>query len=529
MFAPSRAPAGERIVLGYDSGKGEIGNVKGSAWLEWVRSGMHRQSCSAGRHDLGAKHKRICWLKHLCGLPWRRRSEYASFIKHGHAWMTVHIGGVDPTTTSANGASTPNPDYLFLTTQLHLDESNPNSPTVPIPVLPVIGGKQLQWTDVEDILSPFVTGGSADLFVLSPNNQVSPSDAGYFTEGTKASAYPQTCLQCHNPTGFNPSGHEYGIANLPGSWASDQQGNPMGGVQCEHCHGAGVSLVQKQPANGTMVIPDKQICRDCHSTNGINAAAGTQFQIPVTLSTATGVAGQVGVAALFNNHHPEGDEYRTSPHQNMGCSSIFTDLPTGQTPTFSCHDPHGSVWHNDGGVAVGNVAFNVNADPSDPTYAGNMCTTCHSAAITVTSDIAAPGSPSTIPAIRIRGPMGDIGLACIDCHMPEISASGTRKAHIFKINSTNLTAAENTYTNAANGKVCWNGDAQDPSSPNQASLTLDLVCTQCHNNMTMDELAAAAVTIHLRARNGGSYDQWRRFAPGCLELEYARGLGHGQL
>ena len=423
-------------------------------------------------------------------------SEYASFIKHGHAWMTVHIGGVDPTTTSANGASTPNPDYLFLTTQLHLDESNPNSPTVPIPVLPVIGGKQLQWTDVEDILSPFVTGGSADLFVLSPNNQVSPSDAGYFTEGTKASAYPQTCLQCHNPTGFNPSGHEYGIANLPGSWASDQQGNPMGGVQCEHCHGAGVSLVQKQPANGTMVIPDKQICRDCHSTNGINAAAGTQFQIPVTLSTATGVAGQVGVAALFNNHHPEGDEYRTSPHQNMGCSSIFTDLPTGQTPTFSCHDPHGSVWHNDGGVAVGNVAFNVNADPSDPTYAGNMCTTCHSAAITVTSDIAAPGSPSTIPAIRIRGPMGDIGLACIDCHMPEISASGTRKAHIFKINSTNLTAAENTYTNAANGKVCWNGDAQDPSSPNQASLTLDLVCTQCHNNMTMDELAAAAVTIH---------------------------------
>ncbi|MGO8753056.1 MAG: hypothetical protein ACLQNE_44505 [Thermoguttaceae bacterium] len=241
-----------------------------------------------------------------------------------------------------------------------------------------------------------------------------------------------------------------------------------------------------------------QICTNCHSTNGPNAAAGTNYQIPVTLAqppaSVPGGSGVLGVAATFNNHHPEGDEYRTSPHQNMGCTSFGDQYTTGvTTPTFSCHDPHASVWHNDGGVAVGNVAFNNNADPSDPTYSGNMCLTCHGFNAAVPAQRA---DKTFVPQIRIRGAMGDIGLACIDCHMPEISAGGTRKAHIFKINATNLTAANNVYKNAVNSKVCLKGDAQDPNNPNSASLTLDMVCTACHDNMTMDQLAAEAVMIH---------------------------------
>ena len=218
------------------------------------------------------------------------------------------------------------------------------------------------------------------------------------------------------------------------------------------------------------------------------SAAGTNYQIPFTAATAStttstvpGAAGVAYVAGVFSNHHPEGDEYRTSPHQNMGCSTI--DQLVGPAPTYSCHDPHSSVWHNDGGVAVGSVKFNVNADPSDPTYAGNMCLTCHGpnspipASTTATKGTGSSATTTTnvLPPIRIRGPMGDIGLACIDCHMPEISAGsigatgtptagmavGTRKAHIFKINNTKLTAAQNTYT--VSGKKYWVGDAGVPA------------------------------------------------------------------
>jgi hypothetical protein len=246
-----------------------------------------------------------------------------------------------------------------------------------------------------------------------------------------------------------------------------------------------------------------QVCTNCHSTNGPNAAAGTNYQIPVTLATppttVPGGSGVLGVAATFNNHHPEGDEYRASPHKNMGCTS-FGDQ-TGETnKSYSCHDPHASVWHNDGGVAVGPIAFDNNPDSSSSSltggYSGNMCLTCHGFNASVPAQRA---DGTFVPQIRIRGAMGDIGLACIDCHMPEISASGTRKAHIFKINATNTTAANNVYKSTVNNKVCLKGDYQDPSAQDQingASLTLDMVCTACHDNMTMDQLAAEAVQIH---------------------------------
>ena len=265
----------------------------------------------------------------------------------------------------------------------------------------------------------------------------------YSATGSSPSYYTQTCLNCHNPTGFvpagtastppadtNPADHEYGILNLAGVWASDDlngnyaSGNPLGGVQCEHCHNSGsdgMGSFETAPGGpyDSMAIPvhsgspaGGQICVNCHSTNGINAAAGTQFQIPYVANTPPasipGGSGVVGVAGYFNNHHPEGDEYRTSPHQNLGCTA--------------CHDPHSSVWHNDGGVLYSYPAINPTTGsvyPESQTQ-GTMCLACHSQAITAQN---APVTGQAIPAIRIRGPMGDIGLECADCHMPLISGA----------------------------------------------------------------------------------------------------------
>ena len=146
----------------------------------------------------------------------------------------------------------------------------------------------------------------------------------------------------------------------------------------------------------------------------------------------------------FSGSHSQGDEFSHSPHKNTACAL--------------CHDPHKSVWHEDGGVKF--VA---------PDEAGNMCTHCHQ--------------------MQIRGTMGQIGLECADCHMPDASMKGTGATHLFRISTSPLTAAQNTF--AADGKTWWNTDANG-----DGFLTLDLVCNKCHDNMTMDVLAKAAKGIH---------------------------------
>jgi hypothetical protein len=195
-----------------------------------------------------------------------------------------------------------------------------------------------------------------------------------------------------------------------------------------------------------------KLCQSCHT------AGDAQVRLQFSLAKTGEPAG------VFSGHHPQGDEFSHSPHNTGTC--------------YMCHDPHKSVW---------------NASPADPLndgvlYAedagrGNMCQHCHNK--------------------KVRGAMGPgdqnnpgIDLECTECHMP-IASEGTAGAnvgagssHIFRIDTTGLSAAQNTSKPDSSGKTWWN-------TPNgDASLTVDLVCTQCHTNMTLAQMTSAAKSIH---------------------------------
>lgn len=79
--------------------------------------------------------------------------------------------------------------------------------------------------------------------------------------------------------------------------------------------------------------------------------------------------------------------------------------------------------------------------------------------------------------------------------MPDVSGAGERTAHLFRIDSTGILAKDNLVTelNDSNkNTVYWK--STDPNG--DAFLTLDMVCTKCHNNMTMAQMAQYAKSIH---------------------------------
>lgn len=325
--------------------------------------------------------------------------QFSEWAGHGHAWMQVHTGG-----------QTPSAD-LFAPIGLPLPFGD-NGDGTSLPA--AVGG----WANVVDIVANFKdeeTGG-----VITTD--------GKFYEGNGAvvNPMPGRCNKCHNTNGSaTGTGGAYGsqYPKIQGTWS-------LNGIQCEQCHGAGP----------TMNIPDGNICRDCHSSGD------SKFRIPFDTT-----------AELFANHHPEGDEYRRSPHKDMGCTG--------------CHDPHLSVWHKEGGVKY--------ADPSSEKSIGMMCTHCHT-------------------DIRIRDKMGEIGLVCLDCHMPMDSGAGERHSHIFRINTDPLDSQNNWLTeNNDSGKPTkyWK-NYDGTTGPGDTFITLDMVCSSCHPKMSLQQMSDAAKYIH---------------------------------
>jgi hypothetical protein len=97
---------------------------------------------------------------------------------------------------------------------------------------------------------------------------------------------------------------------------------------------------------------------------------------------------------------------------------------------------------------------------------------------------------------RVRGGMGELGLECVECHMPHKSGGvageshGHRRTQRFRINATTLKAADNVeggYWKSTD----LNGDS---------FLTLDMVCADCHANMSIEHMANYAKSIHRQPR-----------------------------
>lgn len=355
------------------------------------------------------------WGDDLCANC--HEEQYATYQGHGHPWHLVQTPGPF-SVNSAVVDDAPDP---------WLDGNPPPADLypwgVPLPQLPA----GVDWSMVEYIVGNPPEGlGSV---VLS---------TGYRDLAGKSS---YSCGKCHT-TGYNATGHQKNhlgveMAGAVGTWA-------FNGIQCEVCHGAnmGMAVPPSTRADPTKSpkFGEPYVCRDCHTgdLNGLPFAAST-----------------TGPGGLFTSHHPQGDELAYSPHKNLnqGCAQ--------------CHDPHRSVWHDDGGVRT-----------PDGVSTGNMCTQCHDKQVR-----------------GVMGPVeqGGVGLECIDCHMPDVSSSGTRAAHLFKI-SPDPTKSAATNTVVKNGKKYWDTD-------NNPALTLDLVCISCHpsfksDSAGMNAMSKVARTIH---------------------------------
>jgi hypothetical protein len=368
-------------------------------------------------------------------------AEYDDWAEHGHAWMQIH-------------------------TKFQTPDSNLFAPVGQVlPQLPSVTNwpkgnttsVQLTWADVVDVFGHF-KDGEGDLLL---------SDGRYVASGATGAVgnnkMPGRCNKCHN-TGGNATGtNQYGLgAAIEGSWV-------LNGIQCDQCH---------RKVNGAtvdhMAIPDIQVCRDCHSS-GIDTGKNVPGNDPANPDAAKfGFRIASSNASNFTGHHGEGDEYRRSPHQDIGCAA--------------CHDPHKSVWHDKGGVRFA----------EEQGGEGKMCKQCHI-------------------DIRIRGSMGDMGMECVDCHMPETSAFvvaekvGHRRTHIFKINSAAVRADNGLPNTTANNFVKQLNDGSATSAPTltnywmnfdgttgagETFITLDMVCKECHENMTLDQMSSYAKFIH---------------------------------
>lgn len=372
---------------------------------------------------------------------------YEEWNQHGHAWMQVHTGGQTPD------------ENLFMPRYLDADRTPMlDLPIQALPQLPKVKNwptygqnntdataVQLTWADIVDVFGHY-KDGEGDLLL---------TDGRYVASGATGSVgstkMPARCNKCHNTAGQNPGTGQYGLGSaIDGSWA-------LNGIQCDQCHGRGPGAEQHR------LLPEIQVCTDCHSSGDFGTRMGADpaqvgFRLAVSYNIAT-----PNVPAFLANRHPEGDEYRRSPHKEKGCGI--------------CHDPHKSVWHDKGGTLYADA----DGDP------GNMCKNCHSSR-------------------RVRGTMGEIGMKCTDCHMPEASNYGERMSHIFTINS----AATRPEGGANDASHNWKEEPNDTTGAltkywmntdgttgaGDTFLTLDQVCAKCHPKMTLDEMSNFAKFIH---------------------------------
>ena len=236
-----------------------------------------------------------------------------------------------------------------------------------------------------------------------------------------------SCARCHT-TGYNATGHQVNHLGVEMPGAVGTWA--LNNIQCEVCHGPG----------GTMAAsPTVKPCQACHGSG--------EPQGRLQFNPATG---------FFPNR--SGDEFDHSPHKSKTCSL--------------CHDPHRSVWHGDGGVRYA----------EDEEEVGHMCAACHQK---THRDF-----PS-LKKVRVRGAMGELGLECIECHMPYASHNGAGAAHVFRISTDPIAAADNATYDEVAKKWWWNKN-QDGNS----FLTLDMVCAECHESMTLEQMSKAAKTIH---------------------------------
>ena len=192
-------------------------------------------------------------------------------------------------------------------------------------------------------------------------------------------------------------------------------------------------------------------CEECHGPGSLHVQEPIRAKMIVDRSSEAcgechyrGAEGVVEASGGFIKHHEQYEEMLTSPHASLEC--------------VACHNPHQSVKF---------------AEPEVNPNKGlrNTCTNCH---FDQTNSEAHEAN----------------GVTCVDCHMAPMAASGARnsdrkwadvKTHLYQIN-TDPTAPQFNE----------DGTAVMPY------ITLEYVCTRCHEGLPVEAMAMIAEGYHDR-------------------------------
>ncbi|HAK89917.1 MAG: hypothetical protein A2077_05240 [Nitrospirae bacterium GWC2_46_6] len=249
-----------------------------------------------------------------------------------------------------------------------------------------------------------------------------------------------------------PGKNQYNLET--GTWGDYHPGEKGKKYDCGRCHTTGYKKEGHQDGlegiTGTWAAPGIQ-CEACHGPASDHVTTGDKSKVKVDKSAALcgqchvrGDATKVPAGGGFIKHHETYPEILAGVKKNFQC--------------VTCHNPHKRA------------KFSIKTD----------CSACH------TKQAEAYG--------MYKGKrMHDVGIKCIECHMPKTTKSATAasktqgdiRTHVFKINTD--PKASMFYDEEVKGKKATFA---------KGFVTLDFACLNCHKNKDMKWAAEMAKGIH---------------------------------
>lgn len=235
-----------------------------------------------------------------------------------------------------------------------------------------------------------------------------------------------------------------------GTWSFYHKGEKKP-YTCGSCHTTGFKEEGHQDGmeglKGTWAAPGVQ-CEACHGPGSDHAKSKDKKTIKVDTSSALcgqchirGSKDKIPAKKGFIRHHEQYNELLAGSHKEMNC--------------VTCHNPHKKA------------QFSIKVE----------CSSCHSE-----QGSAFKGSA-----------MEQVGIQCIDCHMPRATKSAVAKGkyegdirtHLFSINTD------------ANANMFFSETVKEKKKTfSKGFVTLDFACLNCHKNKDKKWAAAKAKDIH---------------------------------
>jgi hypothetical protein len=239
-----------------------------------------------------------------------------------------------------------------------------------------------------------------------------------------------------------------------GTWSYYHKGEKKP-YTCGPCHTTGYKKEGHQDGlegiKGTWAFPGIQ-CEACHGPGGDHVKTGDKSKIMVDRSSALcgkchirGSKDKIPAKGGFIRHHEQYNELLAGPHKSLNC--------------VTCHNPHKTA------------KFSIKT----------KCESCHAS-----------------QAKAFKGSvMEQVGVRCIDCHMPRATKSavayakyeGDIRTHLFKINTA--ADANMFYTEEVKGKK---------KTFAKGFVTVDFACLNCHKNKDRNWASAMAKGIHTKGK-----------------------------